>query len=146
MMDMISTALSLNSENRLVAFLWHQGEAEAANGRSYEEYCRHLSALLTSVRTTFAVPDLPFVAGDFVHDWKGDHAELCKPIVDALRDVCLNCGRGGFAETDGLLSNRQELDYHPMGWWEEDPIHFSRKAIYELGKRYFSEFERIMKE
>lgn len=144
MMDMISTALSLNLENRLAALLWHQGESEAANGRSYEEYYGYLSALLSSVRKTFSVPDLPFVAGDFVHDWKGDHAALCEPIVGALRTFCRDCGYGGFAETDGLLSNRQELDYHPMGWWEEDPIHFSRRAIYELGKRYFAEFERIV--
>ena len=143
-MDMISTALSLNPENRLVALLWHQGEADAANGLSYERYYRYLSDFLNSVRATFDVPDLPFVAGDFVHDWKGDHAELCKPVVDALRAVCRDCGHGGFVETDGLLSNRQELDYHPMGWWEEDPIHFSRKAIYELGKRYFAEFVRII--
>ena len=145
MMDMISTALSLNPENRLVALLWHQGESEAANGRSYEEYCQYLTDLLASVRTTFSVPDLPFVAGDFVRDWKDDHAELCKPIVDALRDVCRDCGHGGFVETDGLLSNRQELDYHPMGWWEEDPIHFSRKSLYELGLRYFAEYERILR-
>ena len=145
MMDMISAALSLNPENRLVALLWHQGESEAANGRSYEEYYKYLSDMLVSVRTAFVCPDLPFVTGDFVHDWKGDHEESCKPIVDALRDVCRDLGYGGFAESEGLLSNNQELDYHPMGWWDSDPIHFSRRAIYELGERYFAEYERIVK-
>lgn len=145
MMDMIATALSLNPENRLTALLWHQGESDAANARSYEEYYGYLTDLILAVRKTFSTPDLPFVAGDFVHDWKGDHAQECEPIVRALRDVCRDCGRGGFAETDGLLSNRQELDYYPMGWWENDPIHFSRKAIYELGVRYYAEFERIVK-
>ena len=145
MMDMIRTALSLNPENRLVALLWHQGEAEAANTRSYAEYYGYLSDLLVSVRTAFSAPELPFVAGDFVHDWKNQNIEGCIPVIEATRAVCRDLGHSGFAETDGLLSNRQELDHHPMGWWESDPIHFSRKALYELGRRYFGEFERIVK-
>ena len=32
MMEMIRTALELNPENRLVAFLWHQGETDAIYG------------------------------------------------------------------------------------------------------------------
>ena len=105
---------------------------------------RHLSGLPASVRATFDVPDLPFIAGDFVQDWKSANADSCAPVVEAIRAVCRDCGRGGFAESEGLLSNRQELDYRPMNWGD-DPIHFSRRAIYELGKRYFSELERIVK-
>jgi hypothetical protein len=142
MMDMIRTALALNPENRLVALLWHQGETDAARGASFEVHYKNLSDLLISVRTTFHTPDLPFVAGDFVRDWKDLNIQLCIPVVDAMRAVCRDCGRGGFAESDGLLSNRQELNYRPMNWGD-DPIHFSRKSIYELGLRYYQVFSEI---
>jgi hypothetical protein len=140
MLEMTRTALALNPENRLVALLWHQGEADALSAASFESYYKNLSDLLTSVRETFSAPDLPFVAGDFVQGWKAGFTELCAPVIEATRAVCRDCGPGGFAETDGLLSNFEELDYHPMGWWENDTIHFSRRAVYELGKRYFAAF------
>jgi len=141
MMEMTRTALALNAGNRLAALLWHQGETDAELNASYEVHYNHLMTLVKSVRDEFAVPELPFVAADFVHHWKNDHIAICTPVVDAIRAVCRDCGNGGFAETDGLLSNLQELARNPLGW--EDPIHFSRRSIYELGKRYYRIFVQI---
>ena len=129
-------------ENRLVGFLWHQGENDAAEHATYEVHYAHLMGLLRSIRDEFHVPNLPFIAGDFVYHWKNDNIEICAPVVDAIRAVCKDCGHGAFVESDGLLSNMQELHRCPLGW--EDPIHFSRKAIYVLGKRYFEAFTGIV--
>ena len=63
-------------------------------------------------------------------------------IFDAIRAVCADCGRGGFVETADLKSNAQEGIEHPLGWY--DDIHFSRRSIYELGKRYFAAYTRIV--
>ena len=60
-----------------------------------------------------------------------------------MRAVCRDCENGGFVETDGLKSNAQFSKEHPFGW--DDNIHFCRDALYELGERYFAEFERIIK-
>ena len=133
MMEMIRTALSLNPENRLTAFLWHQGETDV--------HYQHLMTLFRSVVEEFRVPDLPFIAADFVQHWKNDNLAICTPVVDAIRAVCRDIGCGAFVETDGLLSNYQELHRDPLGWF--DPIHFSRAAIYELGKRYFAAFAAL---
>jgi hypothetical protein len=141
MMDMIRTALALNPENRPVALLWHQGETDAAGSASFETHYESLSRLVGSVRSAFSAPHLPFIAGDFVPDWKSDNEAACAPVVEAMRAVCAD-GCGAFVETDDLLSNRKELDYRPMNWGD-DPIHFSRRAIYELGKRYFEAFTDI---
>jgi len=142
MLEMIRTALELNPENRLVALLWHQGETDALCEASCEVHYSHLMTLLQSVRQEFGVKELPFVAADFVQSWKELNPAICAPVVDAMRAVCRDCGNGGFVETDGLLSNLQELHRNPLGW--EDPIHFSRRAVYELGKRYFDAFARIL--
>jgi len=141
MMEMIRTALGLNSENRLAAFLWHQGETDATNHASFDIHYNHLITLYRSVTEEFRKPDLPFIAGDFVQHWKNDNIEICTPVVGAIRAVCRDTEYGGFVETEGLLSNAQELQRDPLGWY--DPIHFSRKAIYELGKRYYDVFAGI---
>lgn len=144
MMDMIKTALDLNKENRLVAFLWHQGETDAMLFASREVHYNHLMTLLRSVCDTFQVPEIPFVAGDFVQDWKGDNLAVSEPVIDAIRDVCRDYGHGAFVETDGLKSNRQELGRITMEWPDPDPIHFSRKSLYELGSRYFAAYQEIL--
>jgi hypothetical protein len=47
-------------------------------------------------------------------------------------------------ETDRLNSNYQELNAMPQDW--EDHIHFSRRSIYELGKRYFDAYLSLLAE
>lgn len=138
MMDMIRTALALNPGNRLVAFLWHQGETDAIYGADYDTHYNNLMGLVRSVREAFHVPRLPFVAGDFVQQWEKDNWEICVPVIKAIRAVCRDCGNGVFVETDGLLSNSQEDRNPPLPW--EDTIHFSRKSLYRLGERYFQAF------
>jgi len=138
MLDMIQTALEMNPENRLVAFLWHQGETDAANAVSFDEHYHNLSALLSSVREKYAVPTLPFIAGDFVPHWKQKNEQYSAPIEDAIRAVCREAGYSAFVETTGLLSNAQD-ETHP-GFRCDDIIHFCRKSIYELGYRYFDAF------
>lgn len=141
MMDMIKTALSLNSENRLVAFLWHQGETDALNNADYDTHYNNLKTLLNSVINTFDVPNLPFIAGDFVHDWKDKNLTICEPVIKAIQTVCREHTNGRFVESEGLMSNAQVIPTnHPLGWGDTDVIHFSRASLYELGNRYFDAF------
>jgi hypothetical protein len=143
MIQMISTALELNDQNRLVALLWHQGETDAELSVTFDEHYKNLMTFVRSVREAFKVPRLPFIAGDFVPYWKSNHIEISAPVADAIKAVCNDCKCGSFVETDGLLSNCQQLDYNPLGW--RDTVHFSRKSVYELGKRYYEAFVNLMK-
>ena len=137
MMEMIRTALALNPENRLVALIWHQGETDAIYHATYDQHYNHLSTLLESVRNTFDVPALPFIAGDFVQQWIEANSEICAPVLKAIRAVCRDHAVCCFVETDGLKSNDQEFG-------GGDNIHFSRHSLYALGVRYFEEFVRIV--
>lgn len=141
MMAMTRSALELNPANRLVALLWHQGETDAIFQATFDQHYTHLNTLLNSVRDTFGVKDLPFVAGDFVQHWKNDNIGICTPVVNAIRAVCADTPCCGFVETDGLLSNSQEPWSKPEDI--DDSIHFSRKAIYALGERYYDAFAGI---
>lgn len=135
MMEMIKAAIELNPENRLVAFLWHQGETDT--GSAHDVHYNHLRELVESVRSTYNYPKLPFIAGDFVNDeWKKENLAGAEPVIAAIRDVCKDIGYAGFAETDDLHSNHQDIG-------NGDTIHFSREALNILGARYFEIFEKI---
>ncbi|MBQ7152375.1 MAG: hypothetical protein IJR83_00350 [Clostridia bacterium] len=142
MLEMIDTALALNPENRIVGLLWHQGETDAALNATYDEHYNNLSTLLKSVTQRYHVPTLPFVAADFVQNWKRDLPDICKPVVDAIRAVCADYSHGAFVETDGLLSNKEQLAL--IGRDYDDTIHFSRESLYELGRRYFAAFQACL--
>lgn len=137
MMDMVQSALSLNPENRLVGFLWHQGETDADWRATYDQHFAHLNQLVSSVRSVFNVPELPFIAGDFVKHWKDANAEICAPVIQAIRDVCSGIGMGSFVETADLLSNDQKIG-------NGDTIHFCRDALNTLGNRYFEAYKAML--
>ena len=134
MMEMIKAAVELNPENKLAAFLWHQGETDA--GSEHDAHYNHLKELVESVREAYNCPKLPFIAGDFVNEWKSENLAICEPVIAAIKDVCNDIGYAGFAETSDLHSNNQDTG-------NGDTIHFSREALNILGARYFEIFEKI---
>ena len=136
MVEMTKVALGLNPENRLVAFLWHQGETDAKLNAGEKEHYANLAELVSSFRSTFNNAELPFIAGDFVQQWKNENLSICNPVVEAIKSVCNDIGFARFVETKGLTSNSQILG-------NNDTIHFSREGINKLGLRYFEAFKSI---
>lgn len=138
---MVDYALSLNAENKVVAFLWHQGEHDAYENRDlslktkeayyYEKFGNLVNKFLSEYGK------MPVIAGGFCKEWaSGEFAEHCKVITKATKKVLKNVG-GAFVTTDDLLSNNQDSG-------NGDNIHFCRKSIYVLGKRYFKAFTKII--
>ena len=136
MHEMIEYALSLNEKNRVVAFLWHQGEHDAFEGNHPDNYEKQLTLFLNTVREKYSCKNVPFIAGDFCNEWKNKNLEQCIPIVDKIRRV-FSREKYGFVETSDLLSNNQKTG-------NGDDIHFCREALHTLGKRYFEEYCNIL--
>ncbi|MBE5739383.1 MAG: sialate O-acetylesterase [Clostridiales bacterium] len=134
MIEMVEYALSLNPENRVVGFLWHQGEHDAFEGNKPEIYHKQLTDMINDVR--FRYGNMPFIAGDFVNEWKSKNLDSCEPIVNVIRMVVKECGYAGFVETADLLSNNQKTG-------NGDDIHFCRQALHVLGRRYFDMYNLI---
>ncbi|MBQ7373106.1 MAG: hypothetical protein IJW64_00895 [Clostridia bacterium] len=125
LLAMLELALSWNKENEVVAFLWHQGEHDAFERNIPSRYERQLTDLLKGVRQKAGV-EMPFIAGDFVQDWKSKNLESCNPIVDVIRKVTVDNARCGFVESVGLKSNDQTIA-------NGDDIQFSRENFHLLG-------------
>ncbi len=136
MMTLTADALSLNAQNRVVAFLWHQGETDAINNMDEKTYFKKLIGLFSDFRNNYGT-DIPIVMADFVQEWKHQNIEICKPIINAQRRIAAETDKTIFIETDGLSSNNAVLS-------DGDNIHFSRQAIYELGHRYFEAFKSLI--
>ena len=134
MMEMTKRALALNPKNKLVGLLWHQGETDA--GGLYDVHYKNLTALVNAIRTTFNCNNMPFVAGDFVSEWKTANLVACEPIIAAIKAVCMDISNAAFVETSELLSNNQQIG-------NEDTIHFSKESLDILGRKYFDAFCHI---
>ncbi len=137
-LKMMDYAINLNAENRVVAFLWHQGEHDAFEKNDPQIFAQQLEDVINNVRNRYNTPNLPFIAADFVQDWKSKNIEDCIPIVEKIQNVTATIGNGAFIETSDLLSNDQANK-------NGDDIHFCRAALYELGGRYFNAFKALNK-
>lgn len=129
---MVDYALSLNAENRVVGFLWHQGEHDSFEGNVSEIFKAQLTEQLRDFRARYG--NVPFIAGDFVREWKSKNEAACRPIIQTIREVIVEEGRGDFVETSDLLSNNETVQ-------NGDDIHFSRESLHILGRRYFQAFQ-----
>ncbi len=140
---MTEYALSLNPENKLTAFLWHQGECDSFENADWEwekRYVTHkqnLTEMLEAFCRRFACPDLPVIAAGFCDEWYQRYREPCDAVLQAIREA-LQERNGAFVETSGLKSNNQQIG-------NGDDIHFSRESLRILGKRYFEAFQSIRK-
>ena len=135
MIEMTDYALKLNPKNKVVAFLWHQGEGDT-NHTPADIYHQKMEALLHDVR--FRYGEMPFVAGDFVPEWIPTRLENCLGLARVYRKIAEENTKSVFVESDGLLSNNQMLN-------NGDNIHFCREALYELGHRYFAAYADMIK-
>lgn len=142
MTTMIAEALSYNPENRIVAFLWHQGEHDSAENADWDPEKRY-RVHKENVRATFADfykqvenNTIPIVAGGFSNEYYLTNQVACDAVLNAIRECCAEVD-GGFVETDDLLSNNQKTG-------NEDPYHFCRESLRILGERYFDEYVRLI--
>ena len=134
LVELVNYALSLNEDNRVVGVLWHQGEHDAFEKNPPENYKKQLFDVASEIRSKYG--NMPFVAGDFVNEWKSKNIEICEPIINSIKGVVADLGNSAFVETSDLLSNNQTMN-------NGDDIHFSRESLHILGERYFETFQKI---
>ena len=134
LVELVDYALSLDGDNRVVGLLWHQGEHDSVACNPPENFAASLKEQMLSLRARYG--NMPIVAGDFVNDWKSKNLALCEPIVQKIKEVIAECGRGAFVETADLLSNDQKTG-------NGDDIHFCRESQHILGRRFFEAYKNL---
>lgn len=131
-------------DNRIVAFLWHQGEHDAFENpdfspeKRYETHKRNLSAMFGDFISRYADKaggKIPFIAAGFCDEWYERNKVACDAVLHAIRETISELG-GAFVDTHGLLSNNQKTA-------NGDEIHFCRESAHILGSRYFDAFKSV---
>ena len=104
-------------KGELKGILWHQG---CGNSNETESplYCSRLKAVVDGLRTEFNNPNLPFVAGQLVPEFK--NAQYFNPEIVKIGDVITNA----FCATSE--------DCESVG----DGTHFNRESLIIMGERY----------
>jgi hypothetical protein len=149
MRDRVRTALALPGNNRIVAFLWHQGESDikftldGKNGMTASVYKQKFTTLVNKIRTNFpSNPKFPIVAGDYVPAWRDTGGSEKATIVAAFekinRDVLSADGKGGVVSSAGLIAN-----YPAYTTAETQVVHFSAASQVSLGDRYYKKWKGL---
>ncbi|MDY2841862.1 MAG: sialate O-acetylesterase [Candidatus Borkfalkiaceae bacterium] len=142
---MVDYGLSRNKENRIVALLWHQGEhdsfenAELGVKERYNFYYEHFKEQMLAFRKKYG-KDIPVIAGEMADSWAElfENKAKCDAVEKATKDLCREIGKASVASSEGLLSNDDAFK-------NGDNLHFCAESVYELGRRYYSLFEKITK-
>ena len=141
MLKMVKHALDFNCENRLIAFLWHQGEHDSFENKQFaddereEYYYRKLTAMIVNFRNKFG--NVPFIAAAFTRQWQELYPNQCQAIYNATQRVIDNQGNATFiTQTEDLKSNAEMVGI-------EDEVHFCKEALSVLGIRYYNEWIKL---
>lgn len=146
MQNRINVAMKLPGDNRVVAFLWHQGETDVILSTQWktmtpEYYESKLSSLLAKVRLDNAESgSFPMIGGMFVPEWPSNWAEHEKltpakhSIEQVIRSVFTGLTQGGVVESTGLSWNIPT-----------DQVHFSSASQVILGGRYYQKWKELKK-
>ena len=120
--------------SRLAAILWHQGESDVGNAAFQER----LDSMIVHLRKdiTGCSKDVPFILGGLVPYWT-DQDRNRIALNRILETTPARVGKTGYADPrmpDLIVKPDNELV----------AIHFDAKGEREMGRRYFSEYEKLI--
>lgn len=130
----VNFALENNKNSKLIAILWHQGESDVG----YPTYASALDTMINNMRTdiTGDQSSTPFILGGMVPYWVN-----IEPGADAQQKI--------IADTVNRVANTGYVDpTKPTVITKSDDtvdnIHYDAAGQREMGKRYFSEYLKLI--
>ena len=122
--------------SRIVAILWHQGEADC-NAAKYPLYKEKFGRIVDALRRELDLPDVPIIIGGL-----GDFLADCPLDANLKNYVFVNKELEEFAKENHncAYASAVGLGANP------DNLHFNAKALDEFGLRYYEEFKKICPE
>nr|WP_299908378.1 sialate O-acetylesterase [Sphingomonas bacterium] len=109
---------------KLVAILWHQGEADASKADRSASYAVRWVALMKQLRADAGAPDVPIVAGELGEYLQRPYSRAVNEQIDSLPTLLDNVA---------IASARGFRD-------RGDGLHFDAASQREFGRRYAEAF------
>lgn len=120
----------------IAGILWHQGEADCAEGL-HQTYAERFTVIANALREELGLMDVPLLVGglgDYLADCvnaAGQHSCANYHLVNKqLKLVAATLPRTGFVSAEGLTP-------------KPDILHFNAQSLHKFGLRYFEEFEKL---
>lgn len=124
--------LSHYPKSSLKAILWHQGESDIEN----QNYQSDLDKFIKQFRDELKGKKVPIILGGMVPFWV-EQNDIRKNIQNIIKSTPSRMKNTGFANPEIPFIIEKENK-------TIDSIHFNAAGLRELGKRYFSEFEKLI--
>lgn len=123
---------ALKQGGNLKAILWHQGEADCANPKTYQ---MKLKSLIENLREDLGMPDLPVIVGQ-ISQWNWTkRQEGTAPFNQMISEVASFIPYSDWVSSEGLDCYNDETDPH-----------FGTEGQLLLGKRYAEKALRLNKQ
>lgn len=118
-------------DGRLQAILWHQGESDVA----VESYKETLLNFIARIRQDTGDEKVPFILGGMVPEWVNERPSRVKH-QEVIKSIQYQACNVGYADP-----------IYPFFIEKVDTtvdVHFDAQGQREMGRRYFSEFTRLI--
>jgi len=112
----------------LKGILWHQGEADCAPAK-IASYPVRFAAMIAQLRRDLDAPDAPVLVGELGASYNAGYASF-NAMLPKVTNAVPRCA---LVSSEGLGAN-------------SDNVHFSRDALIEFGKRYYTAFTNLKKD
>lgn len=125
----------------IVGILWHQGEGDAKALDLASSYEERFLPILQTLRRELDLPEVPFLVGGM-----GDYLPRYTVTIDGTAQHPEQYGHVVNAELEALAAKHPHMGFVPATGLTPNPdnLHFSAKALYEFGLRYFEVYQKVV--
>ncbi len=117
---------------RLAGVLWHQGEGDAGDTSAANAYAGHIDSVIEGIRSTFAMPRLPFILGQMNPDRMAETTSTI-PGYSIVNSAHIDTPR---------RKQGTAFAYGPTSMYnaENEKIHYNAAGQRILGRRYYDAY------
>lgn len=126
----VKKVLAWNTDYKLKAFLWHQGEADSLTQNTADNYAQRLDTAIAAYRQQLGVADLPFIVGELAPAFIGTNP-IKQQVNNILKSISSRVPKAYCVSASGLKTNSEVITNN------FDATHFSADDQRILGNRYF---------
>ena len=130
----IAQAKLAQRTSEIAGILWHQGENDSINKADVEKYSERFKNTIDTLKNELKLSaDIPVIIGalgDFVGEYQNGKCRYFNEINAIIKE--LSTEYGAFVSAKDLTR-------------KDDGIHFNSASYREFGKRYFTEYLKVIK-
>jgi|GEM_PF-1496691 hypothetical protein len=134
-----------NPKNRIVAFLWHQGESDANQNMGTEKYKQVWTKLINYIGREvkgFNPNQTPIFIGQMVPSWIKATGNKANDIDRAHK--LLASERKNTYFISATKPTELGLDDEKGTGFDDNLVHYSATSQRQLGKRYFNKYQQLI--